>query len=118
MTTAFSAAVVTAEPVDDILTVGFAEQPDGSGRYLLLQQDDGTEGNYYIEFCDQARAGYDGLESAQLLREQALFSFTTSGAQELQETHIVVSFSLSERRFAELQTSLSKILGDSLVQSS
>ena len=118
MTASLSAALVTTEPVDDILTVGFSEQPDGSGRYLLLQQDEETQGSYYIEFCDQARGQYGGLVSAKLLREKAIFSFTESGAQRLQETGIDVSFTLSDNDFEKLQTSLSKILGGSLVQAS
>lgn len=123
MACSFLAEVVSFEPIEGILTVGFSETLPGDGRYLLLQREEheseqdrklGLVGEY-LELNDQRCGAYGAVESVRLHRNKIEFLIVTGARAKLGEKEIDVAFSLSDTDFQSLRSVLAEILGASRV---
>ncbi|MGW8394775.1 Imm10 family immunity protein [Pseudoduganella sp. HUAS MS19] len=110
----FFASEISSKPVDGIWTVGFADS--SQENYLLIQRDvDNVAGQHglnvhYIEFEDQSRSCYGGIERVQILRDAVRFRLSSTGAQRIGMAEIVVSFTLSKPALASMSEALAHIV--------
>lgn len=110
----FFASEISSTPVDGIWTVGFADP--SRGNYLLVQRDvDNVAGQqglniHYVEFGDQSKSCYGGIERVEVLRDAVRFRLTTLGAERVGLSEIVVSFTLSKPALAAMSGALAHIV--------
>lgn len=106
--------VVTEHPEKICHFVGFANGPEASENYLLLQRDfesidDGTD-TPHLEWCGQRWSGYGLIESAVLGAEHLEVMLSVEGMDLLGGvTHVRVSFSIPQEGFLQLKESLTHI---------
>lgn len=110
----FFASEVSSAPVDGVWTVAFTDP--SQGNYLLVQRDvenvvpERGLNIHYIEFGDQSKACYGGLEKVQVLRDAVRFHLSAIGAERIGMSEIVVSFSLSKAILAAVSGALARIV--------
>jgi hypothetical protein len=110
----FFASEISSAPVDGVWTVAFTDP--AQGHYFLVQRDvenvmeERGLNIHYIEFGDQSRACYGGLEKVQVLADAVKFHLTSLGAERLGMKEIVVSFSLSKAILAAVSGALARIV--------
>ncbi len=110
----FFASEISATPVDGIWTVGFSDPSHDT--YFLVQRDVdnvmGQEGLniHYVEFEDQSKACYGGIERVQILRDAVRFRLTSAGTDRIGLSEIAVSFTLSKPALAAMSEALAHIV--------
>lgn len=110
----FFASEISSAPVDGIWTVGFSEP--SQEIYLLVQRDvDNVRGQnglniHYVEFEDQSKACYGGIERVQILRDAVRFRLTSAGEDHIGMSEIVISFTLSKPALATMSEVLAHIV--------
>lgn len=110
----FFASEISAAPVDGIWTVGFADP--SQAIYFLVQRDvDNVMGQHglnihYVEFGDQLKACYGGIERVQILRDAVRFRLSAAGSDRIGISEVVVSFTLSKPALAEVAQALAHIV--------
>jgi len=110
----FFATEISSTPVDGIWTVGFADP--SQEIYFLVQRDvDNVMGQHglnihYVEFEDQSKACYGGIERVQILRDAVRFRLTSAGTDRIGVSEIVVSFTLSKPALAAVSEALAHIV--------
>lgn len=110
----FFASEVSVAPVDGIWTVAFADAVHE--HYFLIQRDvENVLGErelnvHYIEFGDQSKSCYGGIERVQVLPDAVKFEFTPDAAARIGRSGTVVSFSLSKAGRASLSSALAHIV--------
>lgn len=110
----FFATEVSSNPVDGIWTVGFADPVQGI-RFLVQRDVDNVAGQqglnvHYIEFGDQSKGCYGGIERVQVLRDAVKFRLTSGGTERIGPSEIVVSFTLSRPALAAMSEALAHIV--------
>lgn len=110
----FFAPEISSNPVDGIWTVGFSAPLQDA--YFLVQRDvDNIAGQHglnihYVEFGEQSRACYGGIERVQILRDAVRFRLTSIGAERIGMSEIVISFTLSKLALAAISETLAHIV--------
>lgn len=110
----FFASEISSTPVNGIWTVGFAGAAQDT--YFLIQRDvDNVAGQHglnvhYVEFGEQSRACYGGIERVQVLRDAVRFRLTSFGAERIGMSEIVISFTLSKPALAAMSAALAHIV--------
>lgn len=110
----FFASEISSTPVDGIWTVGFSDP--SQEIYLLVQRDvDNVMGQsglniHYVEFQDQSKACYGGIERIQILRDAVRFRLSEVGADRIGISEIVVSFTLSKPALGAMSEALAHIV--------
>jgi hypothetical protein len=111
--------VVSFEPIENILTVGFSELRSGEGRYVLLQKAQNvSEQNRklglvgeYLELNDQLYGGYGTVQSVRLYRHRLELLIAADARAKIGQEEIDVAFNLSDADFRSLRSALAEILG-------
>ncbi len=110
----FFASEISSTPVDGIWTVGFIDPAQKT--YFLVQRDvDNVMGQqglniHYVEFEDQSKSCYGGIERVQILRDAVRFRLSSTGADRIGMSEIVVSFTLSKPALAAMSQALAHIV--------
>jgi uncharacterized protein (TIGR02246 family) len=110
----FFASKVSAAPVDGIWTVAFGD-PAHEDYFLVRRDVENVLGErglnvHYIEFGDQSKACYAGIEKVQVLPDAVKFQFTADAAVRIGLWGIVVSFSLCKADLASVSSALAHIV--------
>lgn len=110
----FFASEISSDPVDGIWTVAFTDS--AHGNYFLIQRDvENTLSQcglnvHYIEFGDQSRACYGGLEKVQVLPHAVRFYLNKVGTERIGISELTISFSLSKPPLASVSAVLAHIV--------
>jgi hypothetical protein len=113
----FTAASVSVEEDEDLWRVAFADSRFNARRYLVLQRGKSPDAQdvelgldgYSVEVDDPANACYGGVELFELFHDRAVVTFEEDAMPGLDESELVVAFTLRGRQRAELRGCLAKI---------
>jgi hypothetical protein len=116
---AFEAVVASGyDPSEAVYVAAFADSPSDPSRYLLLQRTARPEeqdialghDTYHVEWCDQGRSTYGGIEAFFLGTGSAQMAFTPHAATELGGLEeLSVTFTLSAEEHEALRQALEAI---------
>jgi hypothetical protein len=116
---AFEAMVASGyDPSEALYVVAFADSPSDPSRYLLLQRAAEPDeqdialghGTYHVEWCDQGRSTYGGIEAFFLSAASARVVFTPQAAAALDGLEdLSLSFTLAAEEYEALRQALEGI---------
>lgn len=110
----FFASEVSAAPVDGIWTAAFGDPAHGN-HFLVRRDVENVQGErelniHYIEFGDQSKSCFGGIERVQVLPDAVKFEFTSDATARIGLSGIVVSFSLCKADLAAVSSALAHIV--------
>ncbi|CCH01972.1 hypothetical protein FAES_3971 [Fibrella aestuarina BUZ 2] len=93
-----------------------SDEPDAE-RFSLQRDISDPDGSYYCERNDQDQGCYGGIAQLHLNRTQLLVWLTPKGSDRLGCELILLHFSTSEARYAELRATMQRVLaGTGLIE--
>lgn len=104
----FISRVVDVQRIDGALTVSLADSAAGPENYLLLMRSEGDT-EYYIEWNDQSRSGYGGVESVALGNTELVVLLNQVGRKSLRTAGPIRARFLHQDTSRELRDGLLEI---------